>query len=87
VSHGGGLLGCVVSGAELRFGLADSQSLDAQRGIQVRASQSVIDQHDQFVIEHARLGARGDEARIAPAFDRAWQRSRPYVFLVTRTPE
>ena len=33
------------------------------------------------------LGLAGDEARIAPAFDAAWERSRPYVFLVTRTPE
>jgi sulfopyruvate decarboxylase subunit beta len=42
---------------------------------------------DAMGIDHARLGARGDEARIAPAFERAWQRSRPFVFLVTRTPE
>jgi len=42
---------------------------------------------DVMGIDHARLGIRGDEARIAPAFDRAWEISRPYVFLVTRTPE
>ena len=42
---------------------------------------------DAMGIDHARLGARGDETRIAPAFERAWQRSRPFVFLVTRTPE
>jgi len=42
---------------------------------------------DAMGIDHARLGLAGDEARIAPAFDAAWERSRPYVFLVTRTPE
>jgi hypothetical protein len=42
---------------------------------------------DAMGVDHARLGVRGDEARIAPAFDRAWERSRPCIFLVTRTPE
>jgi sulfopyruvate decarboxylase subunit beta len=42
---------------------------------------------DLMGIDHARLGARGDEARIAPAFNRAWEVSRPFVFLATRAPE
>jgi sulfopyruvate decarboxylase subunit beta len=42
---------------------------------------------DVMGIDHARLGVRGDEARIAPAFDRAWEVSRPFVFLATRAPE
>ena len=42
---------------------------------------------DAMQIDHARLGVRGDEARIVPAFDRARAESRPFVFLVTRSPE
>jgi sulfopyruvate decarboxylase subunit alpha len=42
---------------------------------------------DVMKIDHARLGFRGDEGRIQPAFDRAYAESRPFVFLVTRTPE
>ena len=40
---------------------------------------------DAMGIEHARLGVRGDEARIAPAFELAWTERQPFVFLVTRT--
>lgn len=42
---------------------------------------------DVMKVDHARLGIRGDEARIQPAFDRAYADSRAFVFLVTRTPE
>jgi sulfopyruvate decarboxylase TPP-binding subunit len=42
---------------------------------------------DVMGIDHARLGVRGDEARIGPAFDRAYAQSRAYAFLVTRAPE
>jgi sulfopyruvate decarboxylase subunit beta len=38
-------------------------------------------------IDHARLTVRGDEAQIPPAFARARMAKRPFVFLVTRTPE
>ena len=41
---------------------------------------------DVMAIEHARLARRGDEARIAPAFDRAYDVHRPFAFLVTRPP-
>jgi hypothetical protein len=42
---------------------------------------------DAMSIDHARLGRRGDEARIVPAFAAAHARAKPFVFLVTRTPE
>jgi len=42
---------------------------------------------DVMGIDHARLSVRGDESRIAPAFERARSASRPFAFLVTRTPE
>ena len=42
---------------------------------------------DVMNVDHARLGVRGDEARIRPAFDRAYADSRAFVFLVTRSPE
>ena len=42
---------------------------------------------DVMGIDHARLAIRGDEARIPPAFERARTEHRPFVFLVTRTPE
>ena len=42
---------------------------------------------DVMGIDHARLTVRGDEARIPPAFERARTEGRPFVFLVTRTPE
>ena len=42
---------------------------------------------DVMNINHARLTARGDEARIPPAFERAHTTRRPFVFLVTRTPQ
>jgi sulfopyruvate decarboxylase subunit beta len=42
---------------------------------------------DVMEVDHARLGVRGDEGRIQPAFDRAYADSRAFVFLVTRTPE
>ncbi len=42
---------------------------------------------DVMNIDHARLAVRGDEARIPPAFERARTGHRPFVFLVTRTPE
>ncbi len=42
---------------------------------------------DVMQIGHARLTHRGDEAHIAPAFERARSGKRPFVFLVTRTPE
>jgi len=41
---------------------------------------------DVMNIDHDRLTVRGDEARIAPAFERAHALRRPFVFLVTRTP-
>ena len=42
---------------------------------------------DVMAIDHARLTVRGDEARIPPAFARARTENRPFVFLVTRSPE
>jgi sulfopyruvate decarboxylase subunit beta len=42
---------------------------------------------DVMNIDHARLAVRGDEARIPPAFERARSENRPFIFLVTRTPE
>ena len=42
---------------------------------------------DVMNIDHARLTVRGDESRIPPAFERARGENRPFVFLVTRTPE
>lgn len=42
---------------------------------------------DVMNIDHARLTVRGDEARIPLAFGRARNAKRPFVFLVTRTPE
>ena len=42
---------------------------------------------DVMNIDHARLTVRGDESRIPPAFERARNEHRPFVFLVTRTPE
>lgn len=42
---------------------------------------------DVMGVEHARLGLHGDEQRIRPAFDRAYAESRPFVFLVTKSPE
>lgn len=42
---------------------------------------------DVMGIAHARLGARGDEARIPSAFDRAYRESHPFIFLVTRSPD
>jgi hypothetical protein len=42
---------------------------------------------DVMQIDHARLACRGDEARIRPAFERAYAESRAFVFLVHRTPE
>jgi hypothetical protein len=42
---------------------------------------------DVMHIDHARLTVRGDESRIPPAFERARGENRPFVFLVTRTPE
>ena len=42
---------------------------------------------DVMNIDHARLTIRGDEAHIPSAFGRARTEKRPFVFLVTRTPE
>lgn len=42
---------------------------------------------DVMGIDHARLGVRGDEAIIVPAFDRAYAHARPFVFLVNRPLE
>jgi sulfopyruvate decarboxylase subunit alpha len=42
---------------------------------------------DVMNIDHARLTVRGDEARIPSAFERARTGNRPFVFVVTRTPE
>ena len=42
---------------------------------------------DAMGIAHGRLTLRGDEARIAPAFERARATRKPFIFLVTRTPE
>jgi sulfopyruvate decarboxylase subunit beta len=41
---------------------------------------------DAMGIAHARLGMRGDEARVSPAFERAYRDSHPFIFLVTRSP-
>jgi hypothetical protein len=38
-------------------------------------------------IKHARLGARGDEARIPGVIAEAYAQSHPFVFLVTRSPQ
>ena len=42
---------------------------------------------DAMGIEHARLTLRGDEAHISPAFQKARSSKRPFIFLVTRSPE
>ena len=42
---------------------------------------------DAMHIGHARLTLRGDEARIPGAFEDARSSQRPFVFLVTRSPE
>ncbi len=42
---------------------------------------------DAMGIEHARLTLRGDEARIPEAFQQARKSKRPFIFLVTRSPE
>lgn len=42
---------------------------------------------DAMGIEHARLTLRGDEAHIPPAFQKARSSKRPFIFLVTRSPE
>lgn len=42
---------------------------------------------DVMNIDHARLTVRGDEAHIPQAFERARNENRPFVFLVTRSPE
>ena len=42
---------------------------------------------DVMQIDHARLTFRGDEARIQPAFERAYAAARPFVFVVSRSPE
>jgi len=49
----------------------------------VRIVEPLLDVMD---IDHDRLTVCGDEARIAPAFERARASHRPFVFLVTRTP-
>lgn len=41
---------------------------------------------DVLGIAHGRLGARGDEAAIEPAFERAYREWRPHAFVVTRPP-
>lgn len=41
---------------------------------------------DAMGIEHARLSRAEDVPRIEPAFGRAWSQSRPFVFLVGRSP-
>ncbi|MEO8858257.1 MAG: hypothetical protein ABI343_14845 [Burkholderiaceae bacterium] len=42
---------------------------------------------DAMGIAHARLTLRGDEERIPEEFRRARESSKPFVFLVTKTPE
>ena len=42
---------------------------------------------DAMGIDHARLTLRGDEERIPGEFRRARASKRPFVFLVTRTPQ
>ncbi|GDX59085.1 hypothetical protein LBMAG30_32480 [Comamonadaceae bacterium] len=42
---------------------------------------------DAMGIEHARLTLRGDEERIPEAFQQARKSKRPFIFLVTRSPE
>lgn len=42
---------------------------------------------DAMGIAHARLTHRGDEAGIPEQFTRARSSKRPFIFLVTRTPE
>jgi sulfopyruvate decarboxylase subunit alpha len=42
---------------------------------------------DAMGIEHARLSRAADVAQVGPAFERAWSRSRPFVFLVGRSPQ
>ena len=42
---------------------------------------------DAMGIAHGRLTLRGDEARIAQAFEQARATRKPFIFLVTRTPE
>ncbi len=42
---------------------------------------------DAMGIGHARLTLRGDEERIPGEFQRARASKRPFVFLVTRTPQ
>ena len=42
---------------------------------------------DAMGIGHGRLTQRGDEARIPQEFQRARESRRPFIFLVTRTPE
>ncbi len=42
---------------------------------------------DAMGIQHSRLTLRGDEARIPDAFQQARSSKRPFIFLVTRSPE
>ncbi len=42
---------------------------------------------DAMGIGHARLTLRGDEARIPAEFEHARASRRPFIFLVTRSPE
>ena len=42
---------------------------------------------DAMGIQHGRLTLRGDEERIPAAFRQARSGKRPFIFLVTRSPE
>ena len=79
VDYGFGL--CAIVGLQ---GMEPDRDPPQSRHYGVRIVEPVL---DAMAIDHARLGQRGDEARIVPAFAAAQARAKPVVFLVTRTPE